>query len=54
MIYGQNIISEAAVRKGCRMFVNGQTNLHVENKSGWLAIVSDDFVWSIDQKIVER
>jgi hypothetical protein len=54
VVYGQNIMSEGTVRQWCRMFRDGQTNVHNEEGSGWLSVVSDDLVQSVDQKICER
>jgi hypothetical protein len=30
MVYSQNVISEETVRQWCRMFIDGQTNVHDE------------------------
>jgi hypothetical protein len=55
-IYGQNVMSEGTegtVRQWCRMFKDGRTNVHNEERSGWLSVVSD-LVQSVEQKICER
>jgi hypothetical protein len=39
-VYGQNVMSEETVRQWCRMFIDGHTNVHDEDRSGWLAISS--------------
>jgi hypothetical protein len=36
------------------MFKDGQTNVHDEEQSVWLSVMSGDFVDSVDQKICER
>jgi hypothetical protein len=36
------------------MFKDWQTNVHDEELSGWLSVVSDDLVQSVEQKIYER
>jgi hypothetical protein len=40
-VYSQNVMSEGTVRQWCRMFKDGQTDVHDEERSGWLAISSD-------------
>jgi hypothetical protein len=40
-VYGHNVTSEGTVRQWCRMFKNGQTNVHNEEQSGQLAICSE-------------
>jgi hypothetical protein len=54
MVYGQNVTSEGTVRQGCRMFKDGQTHVHDEERSGRPSVMSDDLVQSVDQKICER
>lgn len=33
-VYEENIVSDSAVRKWCRLFGEGRTNVHDEKKSG--------------------
>jgi hypothetical protein len=47
-------MNEGTIRQWCRMFKDGQTNVHDEERSGLPSIESDDLVQSIDQKIHER
>jgi transposase len=47
-------MSEGTVRQWCRMFKDGQTDVHNKERSGWPSIMSDDLVQSVDQKICER
>jgi hypothetical protein len=54
VVYGQNVMSEETVRQWYRMFKDGQTNVHDEERSGWPSVVGDDLVQSVDQKICER
>jgi hypothetical protein len=49
----ENIMSEGTVRQWCRMFKDGQTDVHDEEWSDRLAIYSE-LVQSVDQKICER
>jgi hypothetical protein len=53
-VYGQNVMSEGTVRQWCRMFKDGQTNVHDEERSGLPSVVSDDLVQSVEKKICER
>jgi hypothetical protein len=54
VVYRQNVMHEETVRQWCRMFKDGQTNVHDEQQSGQPSVVSDNLVWSVDQKICER
>jgi transposase len=53
-VYGKNVMSERTIRQWCRMFKDGQTDVHDEERSGRPSVVSDDLVQSVDQKICER
>jgi hypothetical protein len=53
-VYGQNVMSEGTVRQWCKMFRDGWTNVHDEERSGRPSVVSDDLVQSVEQKICER
>jgi hypothetical protein len=53
-VYSQNVMSDGTVRQWCRMFKDGQTNVHDEEKSGLPSVVNDDLVQSVDQKVCER
>jgi hypothetical protein len=44
--YGQNIMSEGAVKQWCRIFKDGWSNIHNEGQSDWPSVVSDDLVQS--------
>jgi hypothetical protein len=33
-VYGQNVMSEGALRQWCRMFKDGRTNVHDEERNG--------------------
>jgi transposase len=54
MVYGPNILSEGAVRQWCRMFGNGWTNVHNDERSGRPFVVNDDLVQSVNKKIREN
>jgi hypothetical protein len=49
-VYGQNVMTEGTVRQWCKMFKDGQTNVHNEEQSGRPSVVSNDLVQSVDQK----
>jgi hypothetical protein len=40
-VYGQNVLSEGTVREWSRMFTDGLTNIHDEERSGRPSVVSD-------------
>jgi transposase len=40
-VYRQNVISEGFVRQWCRMFKDGRTNVHDEERSGRPSVVSE-------------
>jgi hypothetical protein len=50
-VYSQNVMSEGTVRQWCRMFKDGRTNVHDEERSGQPSVVCDDLVQSVDQKL---
>jgi hypothetical protein len=52
-VYGQSVLSEETVRLWCRMLKHGRTNVHDEERSGWLSVVRDDLVQSVEQRIYE-
>jgi transposase len=51
--YCQNM-SEGTVTQWCRMFKDGRTNVHDEERSDRPSVVRVDLVRSVDQKICER
>jgi hypothetical protein len=54
-VYGQNVMNEETVRQRCRMFKDGQTNVHNEERNARPSVVSDILVvQSVDQKNCER
>jgi transposase len=53
-VYGQNLKNEGTVRQWCRMFKDGRTNVHNEERSGRSSAANDDLVQSIDQKTCQR
>lgn len=51
LVYGPAIMSEGKVRKWCRDFQNGRTNVHDEERSGRPSIQTDDIVDQVNQKL---
>jgi transposase len=47
-------MSEGTVRQWCRMFKDGRTDVHDEERSGRPSSMSDEFVQSVDQTVCER
>jgi hypothetical protein len=43
-------MSEGTVRQLCRMFKDGQTNVHDEEQSGESSVASDDLVQSVQKR----
>jgi hypothetical protein len=43
-------MSEGTERQWCRMFEDGRTNVHDEERSGRPSVMSDDLVQSVHQK----
>jgi hypothetical protein len=51
--YGQIVMNEATVRQLLRMFEDGRTNVHDEERSGRPSGMCENLVQSIVQKICE-
>jgi hypothetical protein len=50
VVYGQNVKSKGTVRQWCRIFKDGQTNVHKYERTGWPSVVSDDLVQSVCER----
>jgi hypothetical protein len=50
-VYEEGVMNESNVRKWCRMFNEGKTNVHNEEQSGCPSLISDDLKNRIDQHI---
>ena len=46
-VYGNEVMSEAGVRRWCIIFKNDRTNVHDEERSGQPTIVTDELVAKI-------
>jgi hypothetical protein len=43
-VYGPNVMSDSKVRQWCRLFKEGRTNVHDEERSGRPSVINDDLV----------
>jgi hypothetical protein len=50
-VYGRNAMNEATVRQWWRMFKDGQTNVHDQERSGQPSVVTDDLVQIVDKNL---
>jgi hypothetical protein len=41
VVYGQNVMSAGTIKQRCKMFKDGQTNVHDVRQSGRSSVVSD-------------
>jgi hypothetical protein len=48
-VYGEGVMNKSNVRKWCRMFNVGRTNVHDEERSGRLSLVIEDLKNTTDQ-----
>jgi transposase len=53
-VYGQNVMSEGTVRQWCRMFRDGRTHVHDEERSGRPSVVGDGWVQIADALLPTR
>jgi hypothetical protein len=47
-------MNEGTIRQWGRVFKDGWTNVHNEERSGWSSVVSGELVQNVDQNICER
>jgi transposase len=50
-VYGEGVMNESSVRKWCRMFNEGRTNIHDEERSGRPSLITEDLKKQIDEQI---
>jgi hypothetical protein len=43
-VHGEGVMNESSVRKRCRMFNEGRTNVRVEERSGRPSLITDDLI----------
>ena len=47
-VYGPNVMSDSKVRHWCRLFEEGRTNVHDEERSGRPSVITDDLVEKVN------
>jgi hypothetical protein len=52
--YGENATSDGMVRRWCRTFSEGRTNVHHNDQSGHLSLVTADLLDQVNEKIREN
>jgi transposase len=50
-VYGENAMSDGMVRRWCRMFSEGRTNVHDDDRSGRLSLVTANQLDQVNEKI---
>jgi transposase len=50
-VYGEGVMNESSVRKWCRIFNEGRTNVHDEERSGRPSLNTEDLKNQIDEQI---
>jgi hypothetical protein len=53
-VCGENAISDGMVRRWCRMFSEGSTNVHGDDRSGRPSLVTADLLDQVNEKIREN
>jgi transposase len=53
-VYGENAMSDSMVRRWMRLFNEGRTNVHDEERTGRPSLISDVLVQEIEKKIHEN
>jgi hypothetical protein len=53
-VYGENAVSDRMVRRCCRMFSEGRTNVHDDDRSGCPSLVTADLLDQVNEKIREN
>jgi hypothetical protein len=53
-IYGEHAMSDGMVRRWCRMFSEGRTNVHDDDWSGRPSLVTEDMLEQVNEKIREN
>jgi transposase len=50
-VYGENGMSDGMVRRWCRMFSEGRTNIHDDDRSGRPSLVTADLPDQVNEEI---
>jgi hypothetical protein len=53
-VCGENAVSDGMARRLCRMFSEGRTNVHNDDRSGRLSLVIADLLDQVNEKIREN
>ncbi|XP_017778306.1 PREDICTED: uncharacterized protein LOC108563968 isoform X3 [Nicrophorus vespilloides] len=53
-VYGENVMSDGMVRRWCRMFSKGRSNVENDERSGRPSLVTDDLLEQVKSRIVEN
>jgi hypothetical protein len=53
-VHGQNAVNDGMVRRSCRMFSEGRTNVHDDDRSGSPSLVTADLLNQVNEKIREN
>jgi hypothetical protein len=51
LVYGEGVMSDSSVRKWCRMFNAGRTNVHNEERPGHPSFITEDLEKQVDKQI---
>jgi transposase len=52
--FGENAMSDGMVRRWCRMFSEGRTNVHDDDRSGRQSLATADLLDQVNEKIREN
>jgi hypothetical protein len=50
-VYGENAMSDGMMRRWCRMFSEGRTNFHDDDRSGCTSLVTAHLLDQVHEKI---
>jgi transposase len=53
-VYGENAVSDGMVIRWCRMFSEGRTNIHGDDRSGRPSLVTADLPDQVNEEIREN
>jgi hypothetical protein len=53
-VYGENAMSDGVVRRWCRMFSEGRTNVHDDDRNGRPSLVITDLLDQMNEKTREN
>jgi transposase len=53
-VYGENAVSDGMVSRWCRMFSEGRTNVHSDDRSGHPSLVNANLLDQVNENIREN